>query len=165
MITQEYLKSILEYDPETGLFIWLNKPSKFGPNIIGKIAGCVHNKGYYHICIKNKMYLSHRLAWLYMTGEWPSEDIDHKDGDGFNNRWCNLREATDSQNLGNQKKHSNNTSGFKGVSWDKQAQKWMVRIQINGKPKFLGYVINPSEGASIYKSAAEKYFKEFARTE
>lgn len=156
MITQKYLKSILKYNSKTGKFRWI------GSNCI---AGYVHSKGYFHIRIKGKLYLCHRLAWLYVKGKWPKGDLDHKDGNGFNNKFKNLRLATDSQNLGNQKKHTNNTSGVKGVCWDKQAGRWMVRIQIKNKPKFLGYVTDLKEGAKMYKVAANKYFKEFARTE
>lgn len=95
-LTQEYLKSILEYNLETGKFIWLVKTSNRVK--IGMYAGTLRNNGYLKININGQLYYAHRLAWLYMTGKWPENHIDHKDGIKDNNKWENLREATYSQN-------------------------------------------------------------------
>lgn len=164
-LTQEYLKSILRYEPETGKWFW--RISK-GSVTAGLLAGSIQGKGdyrYINIMINGKSYLAHRLAHLYINSEWPENHIDHEDLDGLNNKWKNIRKATRSQNLGNQKTHTNNTSGFKGVSWDKKANKWSARIQVNGKSKFLGYFAKEDidKASNAYEKAAEELFREFAR--
>lgn len=106
-LTQEYLKSILHYSPETGLFTWLVKLSNRVK--IGMLAGTVRNNGYFKININGQLYYSHRLAWLYVTGEWPKDRIDHKDNNGLNNKWINLREATASQNNKNRAAYGKST--------------------------------------------------------
>ena len=95
-LTQEYLKSILEYNPETGLFIWLKQVSNRIKS--GSTAGTIRSDGYVKIIINRKIYFAHRLAWLYMTGKWPEDLVDHKDNIKHNNIWENLREANHSQN-------------------------------------------------------------------
>lgn len=99
MLSQEYLKSILHYDPETGILSWKVDRRRVK---IGQIAGylCL---GYVAIGIDGKLYKGHRLAWLYMTGEWPKDEIDHINRTKHDNRWVNLREATKEQNCDNRK--------------------------------------------------------------
>lgn len=94
-ITQDFLKEWLDYDPTTGVFMWL--PRSRSVRKIQK-AGCLMNSGYAAIRFKGKLYLSHRLAWFYMTGLWPESQLDHKDGCRTNNAWSNLRQATPSEN-------------------------------------------------------------------
>lgn len=113
MLTQESLKELLSYDPDTGFFTYL--VSKKGWVRKGYRAGSIHCDGYRHISIGGRLWLEHRLAWLYMTGEWPEFKIDHRDGERSNNAWLNLRSATDQQNSFNQKVRSSNTSGFRNV--------------------------------------------------
>lgn len=164
-LTQDYLKSILYYDPKSGLWYWLvNK----GLVNLGDVAGHIQGKKdyrYVSITINGIGYLAHRLAHLYMTGEWPENHLDHENSNGLDNSWNNIRKATRSQNLGNQKTHINNTSGFKGVTWDKKAGKWSARIQVDGKSKFLGYFAKEDidKASDAYEKAAEELFKEFAR--
>jgi hypothetical protein len=157
-LTQEYLKTILHYDPETGVWTWLST------RCAGELAGYYDNYGYLVIMIFNKNYKGHRLAFLYMTGKWPEKDVDHKDTNTCNNKWLNLREATPSQNLGNSRISKLNKSGFKGVSWDKFTNMWRVNIRFQGKTKNLGRYTSKEEAAEVYKKEAEKLFKEFART-
>ena len=88
--------------------------------------------------VDGKRYLAHRLAWLYMTGEWPSKELDHEDRNRSNNRWLNIRVATKKQNGENRKLHKNSQTGVRGVSWDAKLQKFRARIFHNGKPRFLG---------------------------
>jgi hypothetical protein len=161
MITQEYLKSILHYDPETGLFTWIKPRPKIN---VGDIAGGIDELGYIRIKIDNKKYRAHRLAHFYMNGKFPDNEVDHKDLNRSNNKWSNIREATRIQNFGNQNKYSNNKSGIKGVCWDKDACKWLAQIQINNKKIKLGRYINIKDAELAYKEAAIKYFGEFSRT-
>lgn len=160
MITQDYLKSILEYDPETGLFKWIKARPKIK---VGDIAGGLDDAGYIRINIDGLKYRAHRLAIFYMTGEWPPDHTDHKDLNRANNKWDNIRVATRTENFGNQTKYKSNKSGIKGVCWDRDANKWLAQIQINNKKIKLGRYSNIDDAAEAYKDAAEKYFKEYAR--
>ncbi len=111
--TYERVKEILSYDPATGLFKWIKTLSNRAQ--AGNVAGCYRKDGYLVIRFDGKLYLGHRLAWLLVTGNWPKQEIDHKDGNPSNNKWGNLREATHSENITNQAAHKNNKLGLKGV--------------------------------------------------
>jgi len=161
LLTQEYLKQILSYNPDTGIWVW--QKSLALQIKIGQQAGTILKSGYRHIRINYKHYKAYRLAWLYMTGEWPKEQIDHINGIKDDNRWCNLREATTQQNGWNSKKPKNNTSGYKGISWNKKSKKWTVFIQVNKKNKYLGGYETKKEAIQIRKEATAKYHGEFAR--
>ncbi len=153
LITQEYLKTILKYNPETGDFKWV-KLNKFASRIqIGDIAGCLTNNGYISIQINGKLYPAHRLAWLYMTGSWPEFDIDHIEGINipFFNKFSNLRDTN--RNNWNRVDNKNNTSGFRGVSFHKPTGKWRARIKVNGINKHLGYFNTPEEASAAYEAA------------
>ena len=110
------VRRILRYDPDTGYFFWR---VPLGSCAAGSKAGVIHPTGYVVITIAGKHYLAHRLAHFYQTGEWPSDDIDHKDRDRSQNRWENIRPATRSQNGANAKVSKRNVSGLKGVSLHK----------------------------------------------
>lgn len=162
MITQRQLKEALKYDPETGLFYWLQSRRR-NVRRAGDIAGLPRKKGYSQIWIDNKPYSSHRLAFLYMTGEWPKV-VDHVDGDITNNRWNNLRECHGSTlNNANMKRPSRNTSGVKGVSWSSASGKWYASIMRHGKSFNLGYYESKDHAAAAYREAASRLFNEFAR--
>ena len=150
MITQERLKELLDYNPETGLFTWL--VSK-GTRREDGIAGSLHPEGYWQIGIDGKLYKAHRLAWLYMTGEWPKDQIDHINGIRDNNRFINLREATQAENHQNRALNANNVSGYPGVSWHKRDCKWQGHITLDGKQKHLGYFDTPEVAHSAYLAA------------
>lgn len=157
MITQEQLKSMFHYNPETGIFTRLTRPCHSVK--IGEEAGYLHwftkNLAYRHIEIGGKQYATHRLAFLYMTGEMPSEHVDHIDGNGLNNAWANLREVNRSQNLRNRKLNANNKSGHIGVSWYAPNGKWRASINIeSGKKKHIGY-FNSIEDAVAARQAAQ----------
>ena len=154
-MTQEELKTLLHYDPETGAFTWLSG------NRLGKIAGAKHQKGYIRITIRPNQYYASRLAWFYMIGEWPSADIDHKDLNKSNNSWSNLRMATRSENMGNISHHSDNASGFKGVSFHKY--RWVARISKDKKMYSLGRFKTKEEAAEAYARAAAELYGDFAR--
>jgi hypothetical protein len=160
MLTQEYLKSIVDYDQETGVFTWRVKRSNIpAGTVIGR--GC---KAWYgQAGIDGKLYLLHRLAWLYIHGRWPADDIDHINGDRHDNRIANLREATRAQNLLNKGPRASNTSGYKGVTWSKRRQKWMAQIGHGGRNFGLGYYQTAEEAHAAYVAAAAKLHGEFAR--
>lgn len=161
MLTDERLREVLHYDPMTGDFTRLVGTARRVN--VGDIAGSTNGQGYREIMIDRRRYLSHRLAWLYMTGRWPIAQIDHIDIDRANNRWANLREASRSQNQGNTRVPSTNTSGFKGVSLDKESRKWRAQIRAGGKKRWLGSFNTPDAAHAAYCAAAEKNFGEFAR--
>jgi hypothetical protein len=157
------LKELLGYDPEAGVFVWLVSR---GSALKGRRAGCVDDtNGYTLIRIDGEQYRAHRLAILWMTGEWPEDQTDHINGDRADNRWGNLREATNAQNQRNTNKlRSDNTSGLKGVCWDKAAGKWKAAININGQTIYLGLFLSTQDAARAYDEAAPQYHGEFART-
>ena len=161
MITQEQLHRAIHYDPLTGEFTW---KVQNGPCSKGKRAGRHNDSGYWRITIDGVTYRAHRLAWLYMTGEWPIDQIDHINGVKDDNRWINLRQANNSQNHANKARQKNNTSGFKGVSLDKRHQRWHAYIKKDNRRHFLGYFESREEAHRAYILAAEEFFGEFART-
>jgi hypothetical protein len=125
VITQEELKRVLHYEPETGVFTWL---VSCGAAAAGSMAGHLHVSGYVYIKILRTKYKAHRLAHLYMTGKWPIHDIDHFNRVKDDNRWGNLRPATKSQNQSNVGLRLDNTSGLKGLSWNSGRQCWVVQV-------------------------------------
>lgn len=161
MITAEQLRLLLDYDEKTGLFHWR------GSLVFHKRrghAGWLEPRGYWRICINGKNYQAHRLAWLWVTGEWPAFQIDHANLNKADNRWSNLRQATNSQNHANVGKRRHNTSGIKGVYWHKRRCKWQAAIMVNGSLRALGYCNTKEEAAELYAVAAREHFGEFART-
>jgi hypothetical protein len=154
MITQDEIKDKLNYDQNTGVFTWKVKPNS--TTNIGKVAGTL-NKNYVEICVSGKKYGAHRLAWLYVYGEFPKL-IDHINNNPSDNRICNLREATHKQNSWNSKTPITNTSGIKGVSWHKRDNKW--RVCILGKQ--LGLFADFFEACCKSFSARNSLHGEFA---
>ena len=160
-LTADYVREILNYDPETGVFRWAKQIARCA--VIGKITGRPCSSGGLQIMIGYKQYMSHRLAWLYMTGKWPLDEIDHINGDPSDNRFCNLREATGGQNKLNKGKYKNNKSGYKGVHFHKQSGKWRARIWFGRKSVSLGLFDTPEEASLAYIAASADYHGEFAR--
>jgi hypothetical protein len=157
MVTQERLKELLHYNPDTGVFTRRVSVARGGK--AGDTVGTVQKKGYVVIKIDGKVYYAHRLAWLYMTGEWPANEIDHKNLDKSFNAWGNLREATSSQNAANRLGWS--ATGFKGVA--KSGSGYRAEIQVNGKRRNLGSFRTPEEAHAAYVEAANNNFGKFAR--
>lgn len=158
-LTQARLKSLFDYDPESGIFTRLVSRNGAPAGAIMNVAGSC---GYISMSVDGKTYKAHRLAWLYVYGQFPEGIIDHIDGDGTNNRIKNLRLASLTQNKANEKIRRDNSSGFKGAKPHK-AGKWQARISVNGRRLSLGYYATPKEAHDAYMLAALKHFGEFAR--
>lgn len=157
----EELKAILDYNPETGVFIWRKKMTRRAP--AGTVAGTINAGGYRVIRIHGRLSFAHRIAWKMTYGEDAPVDIDHINGVPGDDRICNLRTASRSQNLMNSKKQENNTSGFKGVSWHEPMKKWVAYINKGGKRTIIGYSTDISKAANMRKSVEAIIFKEFSR--
>lgn len=169
-ITAKYLRSRLDYDPATGVFIWRARSTPPGINdggwnrrIAGKVAGTVSVQGYRHISIDNKLYRANRLAWLYVYGRFPPRHVDHEDEDRLNDRIANLRPATHAQNLWNHGPNRNNRSGVKGVFWDKKRRRWRAEIAAEGKQIALGVHHTKAAAKAARDEAARKYHGDFAK--
>ena len=154
LLTQEYLKSILHYDTETGNFTWLEKTSPYCNVYVGNKAGTLTKGGYIRIVINKIPYAAHRLAWLYMTGNWPEFDIDHIKGINIPNfnKWINLRD-TNRNRWNPQELPVNNTTGFRGVYLDKRTGKYRARICKDGKLLNLGIFVTSEEASFAYEAA------------
>ena len=150
---------ILEYDTETGEFVWLTTASG---RRAGQPAGSLNGSGYIKIRYQKQRHKAHRLAWKMVTGEWPDKDIDHINLNKRDNRFANLRLATRSQNTTNRPASKSNTSGYKGVFWEKCARRWRAQIFVNGKKLHLGLFDCPAKAGAEYQKAAQKHFGEFA---
>jgi hypothetical protein len=169
-LDQDCLKSIIDYDPATGVFLWKDRSENFSyarkwnPVFSGKEAGRIMKRKipYRQIKIHNVLYYAHRLAWLYMTGNWPDDYVDHINGDGLDNRWSNLRKATNTQNQQNAGRNLANTVGYKGVCFAKCTKKYQASIRLNGKLIYLGQFMTPEEAYAAYCDAARKFHGEFA---
>lgn len=135
MITQARLKELVTYDPETGLF---TRNQAWGTLPAGRVTG-KQDGNYVQIKLDGVRYTAHRLAWLYMTGEWPSNgQVDHDDRNPGNNKWDNLKDVTNQLNHRNKGLQSNNTSGCKGVCLNKRTGKYVATIKNAGKVTYLG---------------------------
>lgn len=165
MLTCNELRHLLSYSPETGDFTWINPPVPSKVKI-GDIAGTAMPDGYRSITIKTKMHKAHRLAWLYMTGEWPQKKMDHINRVRDDNRWANLRLATYSQNTANRSGH--NKHGLKGVSVNCRCKTKPYRAQIeireNGRRKSisLGTFLTTQEAHEAYMKALRERHPEHA---
>ena len=158
-LNQERLKALLHYDPDSGIFRWVGTKAHRIRN--GEIAGS-KNKRYVFISLNYKLFTGHRLAFLYMTGSMPAM-VDHINGEGTDNRWCNLRPCNPRQNTWNVRKDSLNTSGFKGVTFCKTTKRWRAQIKFYGVHRCLGRYDSPEEAHAAYVAKAQELFGEFAR--
>jgi hypothetical protein len=153
-MTQDELKQLLSYNPNTGVFVWVRSLNNRAP--VGAVAGCVNPLGYRQIRINGVIYLTHRLAWFYTHGEWPDsiDHINHKPGD---NRLVNLRSVTHQENHRNQSRHKSNTSGYTGVYWSKQKGKWQARIKVDYKYIHIGFYDDINDAAAARREAEIKH--------
>lgn len=157
-MTQEELRELLNYDPDTGVF---TRKVARGPARSGAVVGYARRDGYLAIKVNYNLYLAHRLAFLYMEGEFPPEMCDHINGCKADNRWVNLRHATRAENCQNSATRSDNTSRVKGVGWDKATGKWRARAGINGKQNYLGRFVNLEDAKAAVREARTAAHGEF----
>jgi hypothetical protein len=138
--------------------------TQWNSHYAGKKAGSLNRDGYVCIGIRNKRFAAHRLAWFWMTGSWPSDQIDHVDGNRQFNAFDNLRQASQQQNNRNIRCASNNKTGIKGVCFDSKTGKYQAQIRVGGgRRKYLGQFTDLSGAADAYRDAALKFHGEFAR--
>lgn len=153
MITQERLKQLFECNPEMGLLTWRKN---------ARSAGCVRHDGYVVVGSDKRLYLRHRLIWLYVNGSLPS-GIDHVNGVKGDDRIDNLRAATQAQNVTNSRRPSTNKSGVKGVHWHPQSKRWRVQIGYDKRKEHIGLYETIDEAAQAYAEAARRKYGQFAR--
>jgi len=159
MITQEQLKELLDYDPETGVFTWKKPPSNRVRR--GDRCAAICSVGYILIgVLGNKLY-AHRLAWLYMTGSWPEEQVDHINGVRHDNRWVNLRQADKMRNMRNSGLRGHNTSGHTGVGFHRASGKWRAYLNDNNKTLHIGLFDSKSEALAARQKAAREMYGDF----
>lgn len=158
-VTQSQLRESLDYCPDTGEFRWL--VDAHCGHKSGDIAGGSNSDGYLVIWLHGRLYKAHRLAWLYVIGEWPTHEVDHEDRNRSNNRWRNLRHATKSSNQHNACAR-NPASGVKGVYWHPPSGKWQVRITLNKRQKSGGYFNNVEDAKLAAMALRTNLHGEFA---
>lgn len=179
-INAEVVRALLDYSPETGELKWKERGVEWFPGTVGrtplhacrqwnarhagKIPGAIDSWGHTQIRLFGRLYAAHRLIWLHMTGEWPKDQIDHIDCTPSNNRWNNLRPATNQENVRNQHAPRNNSSGIKGVCWDKNSRKWFATICVSYRRIFLGRFQNIEDAEAAYAKASKQYHGEYGRT-
>ena len=155
-LSQTELKKMFLYEPDTGFLRWKEGRSNMVKN---SKAGCKNASGYLIVTINSKSHRVQRVIWIYMFDHIPSGFyIDHINGNKTDNRLCNLRLATNSQNQQNRPAPQNNSSGYRGVTWHKQANKWMARICHNRKREMLGFFETVEEAYEAYKNRASEIY-------
>jgi hypothetical protein len=159
LIPLDELKRLVTYSPLTGLFI-AKEPRP--PVRSGDVLGWRNPQGNY-VCVRRRSYKANRLAWYYMTGEWPGDlHIDHINGCNSDDRWENLRICTNAENSRNTKLSKRNTSGHKGVMWYARHQKWTASIRVDRKLKYLGYFDDIQDAIAARQQAEIELFGEFS---
>jgi hypothetical protein len=160
-LTAERLREQLDYDPETGVFVW--KVANSMRVKVGQHAGHIAESGYRLIHCFGRIWRAHHLAWLHVYGKLPDKEVDHRDGNRANNAILNLRLATRTQNSWNCGLQRNNTTGLKGIYLARKVGLYRARIKVEGKTIDLGYHGTKEEAHAAYCAAALKYHGEFAR--
>jgi hypothetical protein len=168
---QEYLRECFDYDAESGVLTWKVRPlshfasahrmNNFNSRHAGSVAGHQTPRGYLTVHLRSKSYLAHRLIWKWMTGREPVAEIDHWNEDKGCNRWTNLREASHQQNTFNRAAPRVSATGVKGVTWDKQRQKYAAFARLKGKSTFLGRFQTVDDAAAAYRKAVSAHHGEF----
>jgi len=155
-LTADELRSLLHYGVESGRFTRISKPSALSRVVIGAQAGTLRHDGYRMVVLGGVAYMEHRLAFLYMTGAWPREDVDHINGQRADNRWANLRDVPKSTNRQNMRRAKlTNSTGLLGVGRSKRGR-YQATICVGGSNKNLGIFDDPSDAHAAYLSAKRK---------
>jgi hypothetical protein len=152
-LSADRIRDLLYYDPDTGTFV--RRESRGGMRK-GSNAGCIGANGYLRVRVDGKNYLCHRLAWLYVFGRWPVDQIDHINGIRSDNRIVNLRECSNAENHKNRRANKNG-NGTLGASWHKNMGKWQSQIGVNGKKIYLGYFDTKEEAHTAYLEAKKQF--------
>ncbi len=152
ILTQQYLKEIIHYNPKTGLFKWTSEKKYANSHTIGY----TNPYGYHSIMIDGRNFPAHRLAWLYVYGIFPPNQVDHINHDKLDNRISNLRAVTNQDNQRN-RRFTGNSSGFMGVYWDKARSKWKTQIKVNQVVVNLGRYDDITEAISMRLTAEDHY--------
>lgn len=160
--TQKQLHALFRYCSETGCLYWRNPIHRAQKINCGR-AGHVDFKGYVAIIIDGKRFLAHRIVWKFQTGDEPVDQIDHKDGNRSNNRFENLRECSNGENIANSKIRIDNKSGVKGVSWDAARSKWVANISKDSVQHRLGRFETIEQAAAAIESRRAEMHGLFAR--
>lgn len=159
-LSAKYVRTLLRYNKRTGELRWkVSRPPRAKK---GALAGCQCTDGYWRIGIDGAMYLAHRIVWLIVTGKFPSDQIDHRHGKTHSLKWKELRQATHTENLHNQRVSKSNECGIKGVHKRKDCNRWTAFIQAHKKVHYLGLFKTCEEAAAAYKDAALRLHGEFA---
>ncbi len=154
-LTAERLREVLHYDPETGVFTWKVAASRRRPS--GSTAGTRDNQGYTVIRFEGNGYKAHRLAWLYVHGTWPADQIDHDNRNKGDNRLANLREAQPIQNAQNRSAPPGSSSGHRGVIYQDRKSPWRAHIKVDNRRIHLGCYASLDDALAARKAAEAKY--------
>jgi len=163
-LTQEYLKSILDYNPDTGIFTWKHRDDRsnsWNTRYAGSEAGAISSECVINISINKKLYIATRLAWLYVYGYFPDYTLHYINNISLDNRIKNICKHNRMEMSQNRKKQKNNTSSFVGVCFNKYHNKFQAQIAANGKIKYLGYFNTAEEAHEAYLKA-KAHYHEFA---
>lgn len=155
ILTQARLKELLRYDPETGVFtnlVWRNNRAK-----AGAVTGTSGTRGYLQCTLDAKPYKLHRLAWLYVYGEWPKGQIDHINHNTADNRLVNLRDVPCAYNHQNRARRTKSASGYLGVTWHKRDARWQAYINVNGRSHHLGFYLTLQDAVAARIAAERQY--------
>jgi hypothetical protein len=155
ILTQEYLRSLFDYDAETGVLT--RKICTANRHKLGEIVGYSGARGYRQAMAGGRKYMVHNLIWMWVHGKFPEGVIDHINRVRHDNRLANLREVTRSENNHNMSISSANWSGFTGAAWDKSRSQWLASIRANGKQHHLGRFNTPQEASAAYLAAKAVY--------
>lgn len=159
MITAATARAIWSYDPETGALTWRIGFWRHGISPGGPAGGVDPDTGYLRVRFRGRLYAVHRIAFLIMEGRWPVPTCDHRDLIRTHNQWANLREASYAEQNANTSVRSDNTSGHRGVCWDRQVSKW--KVQVRGRP--CGHFAVLEDAAAKAVAERARQFGEFAR--
>lgn len=167
MITADRARQLLDYDPQTGVFIWKHRNGVgcgWNNRCAGKIAGSVFGNGYRYLSIEGRKYKASRLAWLYVYGSWPNSDIDHIDRNIQNDSVSNLRTASKSENMRNKSYQKNNSTKLKGVINRRRYGDYGASICVNRQRTWLGIFKTPEDAHAAYVEASKNIHGNFGRT-